>query len=140
MIDADVVIAKVDSIQRCLRRIKNVTGLQPDKLSNVDIQDIFVLHLQRAIQGSIDLAAHIIAEEGWGVPAELREHFDILYKNQLIDQKLTCKLRNMVGFRNIAIHEYQKIDENILKSILTKNLKDLEEYYKTILTHYKLTD
>jgi len=138
MIDSDVIIAKVDYIQRCLKRIKDVTELKPDKLENLDTQDIVVLNLQRGIQASIDLAAHIIAEEGWGVPRELREHFDLLHKNNLIDQELTTKLRNMVGFRNIAIHEYQKIDEEILKSIITTNLKDFEVFYRTILKHYDL--
>lgn len=45
-------------------------------------------------------------------------------------------MQSMVGFRNIAIHDYQSIDVDILKSILTKNLKDIEEFYATVIKAY----
>ena len=61
MPDRDVVLAKAAAIQRCLRRIEEVTGLKPASLADQDTQDIFVLNLQRAIQSAIDLASHIIA-------------------------------------------------------------------------------
>jgi len=59
MIDKDVALAKIDSIQRCLKRIKNVTGFDPESLEHLDTQEIVILNLQRAIQSSIDLAAHV---------------------------------------------------------------------------------
>jgi uncharacterized protein YutE (UPF0331/DUF86 family) len=43
----------------------------------------------------------------------------------------------MVGFRNIAVHEYQNIDKEILKSILQNNLRDIEEFYKSILLKFE---
>ena len=76
MVDRDVVFAKINAIQRCLKRIKDVTNLDPETLENLDIQEIVILNLQRAIQSSIDLAAHIVADEGLGLPQELRENFD----------------------------------------------------------------
>ena len=42
----------------------------------------------------------------------------------------------MVGFRNIAIHDYQKISLQILKSILTNNLGDFREFVKVLLKVY----
>lgn len=140
MIDKDVAIAKIDSIQRCLKRIQNVTGFDPESLENLDTQEIVILNLQRAIQSAIDLAAHVVAEEGWGVPTELRENFDILADNEILDSELKQNLRKMVGFRNIAVHEYRKIDEEILKSILLNNLKDLEDFYIVIITFYSMSN
>jgi hypothetical protein len=61
MPDKDVVLAKVATVQRCLKRIKETSGLDPISLDNLDKQDIFVLNLQRAVQASIDLATHIVA-------------------------------------------------------------------------------
>lgn len=55
MLDRDVVLAKVATIQRCLLRINQVTGLDPERLDNQDVEDIFVLNLQRAVQTAIDL-------------------------------------------------------------------------------------
>lgn len=56
MPDKDVVIAKIASIQKCLKRIEEVTSLDPASLNNIDKQDIFILNLQRAVQACIDLA------------------------------------------------------------------------------------
>ena len=43
----------------------------------------------------------------------------------------------MVGFRNIAVHDYQTIDTDLLKRIIKEHLKDFEEFYSTILQHYQ---
>lgn len=64
----DIVYAKIGIIKRCLKRIAQTTELDPAALDDFDKQDIFVLNLQRAAQAAIDLAAHITASEGLGVP------------------------------------------------------------------------
>lgn len=138
MPDRDVVLAKIAAIQKCLRRIKSVTGLDPDRLDEIDIQDIFVLNLQRAIQSAIDLATHIVASESLGIPDTIRNNFVLLEDSKIIAKALSKKMQSMVGFRNIAIHDYQAIDVDILKAILSKNLKDLEQFYTTILTHFDM--
>lgn len=103
MVDRDVAFAKFSSVQRCLKRIRDVTQLDPESLNDLDVQEIMILNLQRAVQSSIDLATHIVADEGLGLPQELRENFDILQKNNILPQELTSRLRKMVGFRNIAV-------------------------------------
>ena len=52
MPDKDIVMAKVASIQRCLKRIKESTNLAPESLDDIDKQDIFVLNLQRAVEAA----------------------------------------------------------------------------------------
>jgi uncharacterized protein YutE (UPF0331/DUF86 family) len=134
--DRDVVLAKVAAIQKCLRRIKEVTGFDPDRLDEPDAQDIFVLNLQRAIQSSIDLATHVVASEGLGIPDTIRGNFVLLENAKIITKTLSKKMQAMVGFRNIAIHDYQALDLEILKAILVKNLKDLEQFYTYIFTRF----
>ena len=136
MPDRDVVLAKAAAIKKCLRRIKDVTGLDPDRLVDLDAQDIFVLNLQRAIQSSIDLATHVVASEGLGLSDTVRGHFVMLEDAKIISHALSQRMQSMVGFRNIAIHDYQALNIEILKAILTKNLKDLEQFYATILSHF----
>ncbi len=138
MPDRDILLAKSASIQRCLKRIKAVTGLDPHRLDDIDVQDIFVLNVQRAIQSAIDMAAHVIASEGLGLPDTIRGNFEILQKARIIDKKLSAKMQAMVGFRNIAIHDYQELDERILRAILTKHLKDLEAFYTTVLIYFRV--
>lgn len=138
MVDKDVVLEKVNQIQNCLKRIQEKTEGNPEKLEDLDVQEIFVLNLQRAIQACLDLAAHVIADEGLGLPAELRENFVLLEKKGIVDATLSERLQKMVGFRNIAVHDYSRIDTEILKSILVKNLRDMEAFYASILRHFSM--
>lgn len=138
MPDKDVVLAKVAVIQRCLKRIRETTQMKPECLGDIDKEDIFVLNLQRSVQAVIDLATHIVASEGLGLSDTIRGNFKLLQDAVIISKELAQKMESMVGFRNIAMHDYQAIDKNILKSILIKNLKDLEDFYTTVLVYYKL--
>ena len=136
MVDRDIVQAKVAIVQRCLKRIKNVTGLDPARLDDLNTQDIFALNLQRAVQATIDLAAHVVGTEGLGLPRDLRENFRLLENNRIISKELCVRMEKMVGFRNIAVHEYQTLDIEVLKSILSSNLKDLENFYAALIQHF----
>jgi uncharacterized protein YutE (UPF0331/DUF86 family) len=137
MPDKDVVFAKVATIQRCLKRIKETTGLDPVSLNNIDKQDIFILNLQRAVQAAIDLATHIVASEGLGLSDTIRGNFKLLQDAGMLNEEITRKMESMVGFRNIAIHDYEVIDKEVLTSILSGNLKDIEDFYTTLLLHFK---
>ena len=136
MPDRDIVLAKVASIQKCLARIADVTSLDPASLDDIDRQDIFVLNLQRAIKACLDLASHVVASESLGLPETMRDNFTLLNRGGVIDQKTASNMEKMTGFRNIAIHDYKAIDLDILKSILSKDLKDLEEFYSAVLRHF----
>jgi uncharacterized protein YutE (UPF0331/DUF86 family) len=136
MPDKDIVFAKVASIQKCLRRIREITDLKPDTLDDINKQDIFVLNLQRAVQSAIDLAAHIIASEGLGMPDTIKDNFVKLEQAEILNKDLSQKMQSMAGFRNVAIHDYQAINIEILKTILTRHLKDLEDFYAGILVHF----
>jgi len=138
MPDRDIILAKVAIIQRCLKRIQETTNLDPHNLDDINKQDIFVLNLQRAIQAAIDLAVHIIASEGLGLCETIKDNFKILKNTGIINDHLMQKMEAMSGFRNIAIHDYQAIDIKILKSILSSNLKDLEDFYTALLIHFNI--
>jgi len=137
MPDRDMILAKVASIQRSLGRIRTVTSLDPESLENVDTKDIFLLNLQRGIQAALDLAAHVVASEGLGLPERARESFSLLKNAGIIDGETASKMEKMTGFRNIAVHDYQSLDPEILKSILVHRLKDLEDFYSAILLHFR---
>ena len=138
MVDKDIVMEKAGNIRRCLSRINDTTQNSPDSLFDIDIQDIFLLNLQRAIQSALDLAAHIISDDSLGFPTTLREHFQILAQENIITHDLSQSMQAMVGFRNIAVHEYQNIDVDIVQSILKNHLSDLENFYQSIFDYYRI--
>ncbi len=137
MVDQDLLLEKINQIQNCLKRIHDSTGLQKSNLDNFDTQDIFVLNLQRAVQSTIDLAAHIVADENLGLPENLRDHFQLLANAKIISLPLAENLKKMVGFRNIAVHDYSAINPDILKAILQNHLVDFEEFNTQILKALK---
>ena len=137
MADRDVILSKAATIQRCLARIAEVTGFDPESLEDIDKQDIFVLNLQRAVQAAIDLAAHGAASENLGIPETAAGNFTLLQKAGIIDDQLAEKMRKMTGFRNIAVHDYEALDIKILKSILIHRLKDLEYFYGVVLKRFE---
>ncbi len=136
MPDRDVVLAKVASIQRCLARIHDTTSLDPARLDDIDAQDIFILNLQRAIQAALGLAAHVVASEKLGLPERSQECFDLLMRAGILDARTASNMEKMTGFRNIAVHDYQALNPEILKSILVHRLKDLEDFYAAVLRFF----
>jgi uncharacterized protein YutE (UPF0331/DUF86 family) len=124
----DAVLAKLATIRRCLKRVRDVTRGDPARVRDLDIQEIVVLNLQRAIQAAIDLAAHVVSQEDWGLPDSLKAHFAILRREGVIDEDLCKQLEAMVGFRNIAVHDYEALDLNVLERIVAERLPDLEAF------------
>lgn len=137
MPDRNILLAKTGNIQRCLRRIKETTGLNPESLNDIDKQDIVVLNLQRAIESAIDIAAHVAASEGLGLASSIKDNFRFLNEAGIIDELLFKKMEAMVGFRNIAVHDYQSMNLEILKSILTGHLRDVEDFYTAVLRRFE---
>ncbi|MFN0117652.1 MAG: type VII toxin-antitoxin system HepT family RNase toxin [Elusimicrobiota bacterium] len=95
-------------------------------------QDAIILNLQRACEATIDLAMHIVSEKRYGIPQNSREAFDFLIKNKILKPELGLKMKKMIGFRNIAIHDYQSISQPILIKILNSHLKDFLDFLNTV--------
>jgi uncharacterized protein YutE (UPF0331/DUF86 family) len=131
----DVILNKVSIIERCIKRIHEEYANTPSHLENFTKQDSIVLNLQRACEASIDLAMHIVAEKKLGLPQNSRDAFSLLEDDGIIPPSLSEKMKSMVGFRNIAVHDYQEINLIILQKILENHLVDFMQYTKTILLY-----
>lgn len=130
----DVILNKIANIERCLNRISEEYSGKEDRFrANITIQDSILLNLQRACEASIDLANYLIRKNKLGSPQNSRESFEILAQAKIIDAVLSDKMRRMVGFRNVAIHEYQTLSLDIVESILQNDLADFNLFTKKIL-------
>jgi len=132
---SDVVLNKVTTIERCIKRINEVYESNPVNLEDFTKQDSIILNIQRACEASIDLAMHLVSEHKLGIPKTSREAFEILQKSNIIELNLAQSLMNMVGFRNIAIHDYQALNLDILQAILEKHLNDFKSFTIIVLQH-----
>jgi uncharacterized protein YutE (UPF0331/DUF86 family) len=136
MVDRDLVLAKAETLERCLARID--AAQKRAGLDALDRQDIVVLNLQRAVQAMLDLAAHVVAREGLGVPDELAACFELLKRAGILDDDLAGRMRRMTGFRNVAVHEYRKLDPGIVDSIVRNRLGDLRAFARAIVERFHI--
>jgi uncharacterized protein YutE (UPF0331/DUF86 family) len=128
-----IVSIKLESLRRCLQRIKDKTP-QSDSILSIDndLQDIICLNLERTVQVSVDIASHVVASLDLPAPASMGECFEQLRKLGLISDDLASRLKKAVGFRNIAVHSYQEINWKVVYSIITTKLEDFVEFAKAI--------
>lgn len=94
---------------------------------------MIVLNLQRACEAVLDLAMYVVSTKKLGLPQNKRETFVLLEESKIIDSEMSKKMQGMVGFRNIAVHDYKEIDEDILKDAIENHLTDLLDFARIIL-------
>jgi uncharacterized protein YutE (UPF0331/DUF86 family) len=135
MVDKDLIIAKASSVKRHLNRIKEKrdTDLKTF-LKDLDRQESILFNLHMAIQNCIDIAAHIISEQGFGVPGSTNEMFYLLEDNGYIYVDITEKMVKAVGFRNLIVHEYGKVELKQVFEVAKKEIEDLEKYLLAIFS------
>lgn len=130
----DVVLNKSSIIERCLQRVREEYDDDPVNLhDDITKQDAIILNLQRACQAAIDLAMHLVREHDLGVPQESREAFALLEEQGHLDPDLSRRLMRMVGFRNVAVHEYQSLNLDIVQSIVEEHLSDFTRFTEQVL-------
>lgn len=122
----DIVLNKIQSIQRCVRRAREEFAADPEGFdANFTRQDAAVLNILRACEQSIDLANHVIKTRKLGVPTSSGESFELLRVEGVIDPGLNDRLQKMVGFRNAVVHHYQRMDLAIVRAVIDSGLDDL---------------
>lgn len=130
----DVLLNKAAIIERCLARIaEEYVGFEVKLETNLTRQDAIVLNLQRACEASIDAAMHVVRSRALGVPQQSRDAFEMLHEHGLLDEVLCRRMQAMVGFRNVAVHDYRKLSMAILRSILDKQLGAFRQWSKCLI-------
>ncbi len=124
----DITRNKSEIIRRCVARVAEEYRGDPARLDDCTIQDAIILNLLRACEAAIDLAMHHVAENRLGIPQSSRDAFSMIEKSGALSPETAAALRNMVGFRNIAVHAYQEIQRPILEAILDRHLVDFERF------------
>ena len=136
--DRELVLAKLESLRRCLERVESqrIVSLE-DLQQSPDKQDIAVLNVGRSVQLCVDIASHLLAETGALVPDTMAGAFRGLAAQGILETSLAEKLGKAVGFRNIAVHQYQDIDQKILYAVVTDCLQDFRSFAKAVLVVLK---
>ncbi len=123
----EVMLRKAAVIERSLNRVIEEYKSDPG-LESYTHQDALILNIERACQAAIDLAMHLVLKKRLGIPVNSADAFRLLEKSKLISPHNARSMVGMTGFRNIAVHEYQKLSLDIVKNIAQSGWKALELY------------
>lgn len=130
----EVLIGKADIIERCLQRIdEEYVGHENELATNFTRQDSIILNLQRACEASIDAAMHLVRIHRLGLPNDSRQAFEMIEEARIIKRATSDRLKAMVGFRNIAMHNYRGLDLDIVRLILAERLGELRSFARLLL-------
>jgi uncharacterized protein YutE (UPF0331/DUF86 family) len=132
----DTIINKIQSIERCIERAREIyTKNEKDFLIDFDAQDAAVLNVIRACDLAIDLANHLIKLYKMGIPTSSSESFELLMQKHVIPLDLAESLTRMISFRNITVHEYKKINYDIVVRVITEKLNDLILFIEFVMDY-----
>ena len=130
----EVLLSKAESIERCMRRVReDYVGHEDEFEVNFTRQDAIPLNLQRACEACIDMANRMIRLRRLSDPKESKDSFEILSRAMLLDRSNSLTMQAMVGFRNIAVHQYQPLDLAKVRQIIEHRLGDLLAFSKAML-------
>jgi uncharacterized protein YutE (UPF0331/DUF86 family) len=68
---------------------------------------------------------HLVRRGRLGIPQESRDAFELLASASSLSRELADRLKSMVGFRNVAVHDYQALNLDIVREIVRGRLGDL---------------
>ena len=88
--------------------------------------------LQVAIEVCLDLASHIISYKGFREPLDNKDCFQVLRENDIIPADLADRLKRMAQFRNVVVHDYIRINPEIVYAIVQKNIPDIVAFAQII--------
>jgi len=127
--DREVIEQKLESLRRCVERVCQKTPATAAALaSDPDAQDILTLNLTRAVQLCVDIGAHLIAVQDKAAPDTMGQTFDVLADMGVISAELAVRMKKSVGFRNIAVRNYEAIDWEITHAIATRHVNDFAAF------------
>jgi uncharacterized protein YutE (UPF0331/DUF86 family) len=130
----DVLLNKAEIIERCLKRVAETFAGDSVRLrDNFLYQDAILMNLERACQAAIDLGMRWVRLEGLGVPKESKDAFALLVEARKIPAELGEALKKMVGFRNIAVHDYRTLDLDIVEALARSDFPEFRELIRRAL-------
>jgi uncharacterized protein YutE (UPF0331/DUF86 family) len=134
MVDETLILRKLSELDEYLQQAKEYDAITVAQYTgDWKIQRIIERTLQMMIETCVDIAGHIISEKGFRIPKSYSDAFLVLKENNILSDELYSSAKKMAKFRNVVVHHYDKVDADIVVSILRKNLDDFLSYRDAIV-------
>ncbi len=139
MVDRSLVLRKLSALDGYLKQIGEYANISSNEYANDwKVQRIVERTLQMMIETCLDVSGHIISDERFRIPETYADVFRVLVENDILEEGQFEGLEKMAKFRNIIVHDYEKIDPEIMVGVLQKNLSDFESFKTAIVNYLKI--
>jgi len=129
MVDRDLVLRKAADLDLYLEQLTPYASLEIEAYkADWRTQRIVERTLHLAIELCLDLADHVVADRRLRVPESGADAFRVLSEGSLLPDDLGRALGQMVGFRNILVHDYARLDPAIVLKVLRTDVQDLRRF------------
>jgi uncharacterized protein YutE (UPF0331/DUF86 family) len=130
---ADIIRIKIKEMDESITLIKKHLPDTFEEFSNLGlVKDGIYKRLEFCIESVLDICAVINTDLKLGVPESDENILDNLIRNNIISDELGCSLKSMKGFRNILVHRYGRINDEMAFSIVKENLHDFYGFIEVI--------
>lgn len=132
-LDKNRLIEKMDELEKYPREFEEyLPEDQEDYLNSGMRKRACERAFQLATENLLDICNLIISEEGLGIPADSKDCARKLKENGVISVSLSSRLEELIGFRNLIVHQYGRIDDSRAYSYLYNESKDFYEFIEAI--------
>jgi uncharacterized protein YutE (UPF0331/DUF86 family) len=136
MVSRDVILIRINKLREYMTFLDTIKNYSKEEYtSNPMIYASTERFLHLSIECILDIGNHIISDLRYRKPENNKDIFEVLYENKLIEHDLKENLCKMAQFRNILVHDYIKLDREIVYEIVTNNIKDLKTFID-VITEY----
>lgn len=138
MVDPETLGSILDNLQGYLDKLAILAALPQEKFTQDFTNEESAKHLlQVSVECCLDLAHHVVSDEGYRTPENYYDTFVVLHEEGILPADFMPTLRQMVSFRNRVVHLYWDLDSDIVYHILQENLDDFERYIDYILDYFQ---
>lgn len=138
MVDRDIILRKVAELETYGAQLQEYSGITLETYrSDWKTQRIVERTLQMMIETCADIANHIVSDRGMRAPTSYADTFRVLSENKLIGDDLNVVMEKMAKFRNVVVHQYERVDAEIVVLILKKHLTDFERFRNAVVLYVR---
>lgn len=135
MLDGEAILARLDKLDEYVRILRELQkAAKSDFVADYHLHGLAERYLQLCIECMVDIGSLCITGLGLRKPQDGQEVIDILREHKIIHDDLAARFEGIVGFRNILVHEYTRIDRNIVYQSLHSHVSDLSQFAEQIIT------
>ncbi len=130
------ILSKLQRLDEYLGYLKTLQKVGKDQfLADFRIYGLVERYMQLSIEILLDVGKLLVVARNFRRPDDNSDILHVLGENKIISKKLEADLFGIANFRNILVHDYEKIDRFIVYAKLKNNLADFAEFKKQILKY-----